>query len=95
MTSLFAHRDKNTTIIFLDPSSLMNALTVTKILPPPAAEGSQNLITDQYVRTEVATTATKTQIRIAKHTEYDVFSFSDILGPRFNTQELPKTAAFF
>lgn len=94
-TSLFAHHDKSATTTFLDSSSLLNALTVTKILPPPPAKGSQNLKTDQDVRIEVATTATKTQIKIAKHTEYDVFSFSDILGPRFNAQELPKTAAFF
>ena len=94
-TSLFAHQDKNTTITFLDPSSLTTALAVTKILPPPPAEGSQNLITDQDARTEVAAAATKTEIKAAKHTEYDVFSFSDILGPRFNAQELPKTTAFF
>lgn len=94
-TSLFAHHDKNATITFLDPSSLTTALTVTKILPPPPTEGSQNLITDQDIRTEVSTTATKAQIKTAKHTEYDVFSFSDILGSRFNAQELPKTAAFF
>ncbi|MBX9578501.1 MAG: phosphatase PAP2 family protein [Chthoniobacterales bacterium] len=94
-TPLVAHQDKNSTITFLDPSSLTTALTVTKILPPPPAEGSQNLITDQDARTEVAAAATKTEIKAAKHTEYDVFSFSDILGPRFNAQELPKTAAFF
>jgi len=94
-TSLFAHHDKSATITFLDPSSLTNALTVKKILPPPPAEGSQNLAADQNTRTEVSKTATKAQIKTAKHTEYDVFSFSDILGSRFNAQELPKTAAFF
>ena len=94
-TALFAHHDKSVTTAFLDQSSLMTALSVTKILPPPPAEGSQNLITDQDARTEVATTATKSEIKAAKNTEYNVFSFSDILGPRFNAQELPKTAAFF
>lgn len=94
-SALFAHHDKNSTITFLDRASLLNALTVTKILPPPPAEGSQKLIADQTTRTEVSTTASKAQIKTAKHTEYNVFSFSDILGPRFNAQELPKTAAFF
>ena len=80
---------------FLNASSLVNALTVTKILPPPPPEGSQKLLTDEETRTEVSSTATKNERQDAKNTPDSIFSFSTIIGSHFNSQELPEADAFF
>ena len=80
---------------YLDLSSILNDLTVTKVLPLPPQEESKDEFSDEFFREQAITKATLEEMTRAKKSQDNVFAYSYILGSHFNPQELPKTALFF
>ncbi|GAA0720578.1 phosphatase PAP2 family protein [Dokdonella soli] len=78
---------------YLDDTQLHAAVA---LLPPPSPPGSAEDVADQSVTFQVYTTRSAEQAALAKKEEsFDAFAFAAVLGPDFNPQRLPRTAALF
>lgn len=78
---------------YLDDAQLHAATTV---LVAPSAMGSAEDIADRLVTLRAYTTADSGQAALARQEEhFDAFSFAAVLGPGFDPQRLPRTAALF
>ena len=65
-------------------------------IPPPFATGSAEDVEDLKFSQQTQARATPEQISHANVTDgFNVFTFSEVLGPGFSAAMYPKTAAFF
>lgn len=67
------------------------------VLVAPPAPGTAEDIADRTATFRAYTTRNKTQADLANDEaeHFNVFSFASVLGPEFNAQHLPRTAAVF
>ncbi|HWV43437.1 phosphatase PAP2 family protein [Pseudorhodoplanes sp.] len=69
---------------------------VTQFIAPPPAPSSEEQKRDLKAVLDAQSVRTPAEIKRANETEQlSVFSFADVLGPSFNKEKLPKTAALF
>lgn len=67
-----------------------------QLLPPPTPMGSAEDIADREVTERVYAGRNTTDAALAaKEESFDAFAFATVLGPRFDKQQLPRTAALF
>lgn len=71
-------------------------LDLARLLPPPPAPDSEQQKQDIKAVLDAQAARTPAQVARANETEQlSVFGFADVLGPSFNKDKLPRTAAFF
>ena len=71
------------------------SLKITKILPPPPAD-EQSKHKDKTLLKDAMAACTKKQVERASSVVSDnVFDYTQVLGPNFNSKQLPLTAALF
>jgi acid phosphatase (class A) len=73
-----------------------NAVDIAALLPDPPAKGSEEeeaefwvIMAEQEGRTPAEVDRAKSEIK------FDAFAFNDVLGPSFNAEQCPQTAALF
>lgn len=72
----------------------LEAVDVTRLLAPPPLDGAAQRDLEAVRSAQRTRTAAEAAAAEAS-TAVDVFVFASVLGPRFNAQQLPVTAAFF
>lgn len=84
-------KDKN-----LYPYLAYNSVDLSELLAPPPQPGSaqENAEIDEDLKFQNSRTDDDVSA-IQADTEYSVFRFADVMGPKFNSDNLPLTAAFF
>ena len=75
---------------------LSSQINLPMLLPPPPAGDSEAERRDLQAVLDAQATRTEAQVARAKATaNLSVFTFSDVLGPSFDAEKLPKTDALF
>jgi acid phosphatase (class A) len=74
----------------------VQAIDLTRLLPPPPAEGSPEAAADldQVLALQAKRTDAQAAACVADQ-EYSVFRFADVVGPGFDAAYLPLTTAYF
>ncbi|HWV51446.1 phosphatase PAP2 family protein [Pseudorhodoplanes sp.] len=92
LAALLLTADKAAEAAYLTPAQV----DVTLFIAPPPAPHSDTQKRDLKAVLDAQAARTPEEIKRANETEQlSVFSFADVLGPSFNKEKLPKTAALF
>lgn len=80
----------------LNPYPIADKVDLTRLLaPPPARDSAQTKMEiDELLKIQAERTDDQAAFAVADHV-YDVFRFSDVMGPDFRPDKLPLTKAFF
>ncbi|MBM3857541.1 MAG: phosphatase PAP2 family protein [Verrucomicrobia bacterium] len=81
--------------IYLNFSHVGDAVVKDLVIGKPPQPGTPAFIADDVSRVVTYTYATQAQIDRANAAQYGLFSFAALIGPNFNAEKLPQTAAFF
>ena len=94
-TPTFA-KDKKAPAEYVHYLSDAQIAAAVELLPPPTTMGSAEDIADREVteRAYMARSAADAELA-AKEESFDAFNFAAVLGPGFDKQKLPRTAALF
>jgi acid phosphatase (class A) len=89
------HHDDDADAV-VNPYPIAGQVDLTRLLaPPPAPDSAQTKMEiDELLKIQAARTDAQAAAAIADH-DYSVFRFADVMGPAFNAENLPLTAAFF
>src|SRR4029078_5174069 len=78
------------------PLATAKEIDLTQILPPPPANDSAETKKElAEVLTLQVTRTPEMEERAKADVKEDVWRFADVMGPKFNKDDLPKFAAFF